>query len=185
YNQALAALCKSYPREPQERFLFGELMLSLLFAVTRIHTGDTAGAMADFGKAYRMSFGGVFEMFFIELGKELRPLVAAALKEECSGIPEEWLNAIGRKASAYAKKAAVVANVFKNDHSANESVSLSIREREILLDVYHGLSREEIAENRYLSVNTIKKILQSVYTKLDANNNVDAIRIAIEKKLIE
>jgi len=27
--------------------------------------------------------------------------------------------------------------------------------------------------------------LQSIYVKLDANNNVDAVRIALERKLIE
>ena len=35
YRQALTILCNSYPREPQERFHFGELMLCLLLAVAR------------------------------------------------------------------------------------------------------------------------------------------------------
>jgi len=54
-----------------------------------------------------------------------------------------------------------------------------------LSDLYHGLSREEIAATRHISINTVKTVLQSVYIKLGANNNVDAIRIAIEKKLVE
>ena len=185
YNQALAVLCNSYPRAPHIRFVFGELTLSLLLAVARFNTGDTAGAMADFEKAYRLSYNGVFEMVFVELGKELHPLAAAALKQADCGIPEKWLKTIDRKASIYAKKAAVVADAFKDKASAKESVSLSDREREVLSDLYQGLSREEIALNRYLSINTVKKILQSVYIKLDANNNVDAVRIALEKKLIE
>jgi DNA-binding CsgD family transcriptional regulator len=32
--------------------------------------------------------------------------------------------------------------------------------------------------------NSKKKILQSIYLKLDANNSVDAIRIALENKLL-
>ena len=181
YQQALTMLSNSWPREPQERFLFGELRLSLLTAVARIHTGDTEGAMADFVKAYGLSFQGVFELCFIELGKELHPLVALAQKQGNSGIPEEWLRGIERKASIYAKKAAVVAKALH----VSEPISLSKREQEVLIDLYHGLSREEIAENRYLSVNTVKKILQSVYLKLGAQNNVDAIRIALENKLVE
>ena len=183
YHQALAALSSSYPRKPHERFLFGELRFSLLTAVARNRTGDTAGAMAEFERAYELSFHGVFELFFIELGKELHPLVAAALKQEQIGIPEEWLKTIDRKASIYAKKVAVVASAFKPD--MKKPVSLSNRELEVLLDLYHGLSREEIAENRLLSINTVKKTLQSIYTKLGANNSVDAIRIALEKKLLE
>ena len=183
YHQALTVLCGSYPREPGERFLFGELRFSLLTAVARVRTGDAAGAMADFAKAYELSFHGVFEMAFIELGKELHPLIVAAAKQNDCDIPKEWLKTMDRKASIYAKKLAIVTNAFKP--GAKDAVSLSAREREVLLDLYHGLSREEIAENRYLSINTVKKTLQSIFIKLDAHNNVDAIRIALEKKLIE
>ena len=185
YQQALTILGNCHPREPQERFLFGETRLALLTAVARIQTGDVAGAMAAFEQAYALSFEGVFELFFIELGKELRPLVVAALKQKNSGIPAEWLKTIDRKASIYAKKVAVVANAFRDEVDCKAPVSLSDREREVLLDLYHGLSREEIATHRYLSINTVKKILQSIYIKLDAHNNVDAVRIALEKKLIE
>ena len=183
YQQALTILCSSYPREPYERFLFGELRFSLLTAVARSRTGDTAGAMVAFKKAYELSFQGVFEMAFIELGKELHPLVAAALSQADCGIRKEWLKDMDRRASIYAKKVAVVASAFKPN--TTETASLSTRERELLLDLYHGLSREEIAKNRYLSINTVKKTLQSIYIKLNANNNVDAIRVALEKKILE
>jgi len=185
YTQALALLCNSYPREPQERFLFGELRFLLLGAVAKAKTGDVVGAMTALEQANQMSFQGVFEMFFIELGKELHPLIAAALKQADCNIPQEWLKTIDRKASIYAKKVAVITNVFRGEANRQESISLSAREQEVLTDLYHGLSREEIAENRYLSINTVKKVLQSIYIKLDAHNNVDAIRIALEQKLVE
>ena len=183
YQQDLAILCSFCLRESDERLLFGELRCSLLTAVAHNRTDNSPDAIAALEKAYALSLQGVFEMAFIELGKELHPLVAAALKQANCSIPEEWLKTMDRKASIYAKKVAVVANAFQP--STKETVPLSRREREVLLDLYHGLSREEIAENRYLSINTIKKLLQSIYTKLDAHNNVDAIRIALEKKLIE
>jgi len=184
YAEAFAVLCRSYPREPQERLLFGEIRLLLLTAVARFHMGDTQEAMKDFERAYEMSFAGMFEFFFIELGKELHPLVAAALKHADCSIPTEWLKMVSRKASAYTKKLAVITAAFQEKKSEADSISLSKREREALLDIYHGLSREEIAEYRGLSINTVKKTLQSAYIKLGAYNNVDAIRIALEKKLI-
>jgi len=185
FKQALAILSNSLPGEPLERFYFGEMILSLLLAVVRYKTGDVAGAARSFQKAYEMSFDGEFEMPFIELGKLFGPLAAAALELEDCGIPEQWQVAIERKASIYMKKTAIVANSFKKARKLSETISLSEREQEVLMDLYHGLSREEIAENRYMSINTVKSILRSVFTKLDAYNNVDAIRIAIEKKLIE
>ena len=66
-----------------------------------------------------------------------------------------------------------------------DHINLSEREREILDDLYHGLSRDEMAAIRYLSINTVNKILQSLFIKLNASNNVDAIRVAIERGLIE
>ena len=190
YDQALTVLNNSYPREPQERFLLSELVFTLLSAIARIQTNDVIGALNEFSKAYSLSFDGVFEMPFIELGKTIRPLITAALehgsqqKDVIFDIPTDWLKYIDRKASIYAKKVSTVMNSFKREQRIDDSVSLSLRETEVLGDLYHGLSREEIADNRYLSVNTVKKILQSIYIKLDANNNVDAIRIAIERGMI-
>jgi len=185
YGRALTILCGSYPREPQERFQLGELTLSLLTAVCRFKTGDADGAILDFMGAYALSFDGELEMPFIELGKNLRPLAAAVLKAENCNVPADWIKRVTTKASIYAKKSAVVMYHHQEEKDISETVALSEREREVLSDMYHGLSREEIAVNRYLSVNTVKKILQSIYIKLDANNNIDAVRIAIEQKLIE
>ena len=185
YDRALTVLSNSYPREPRHRFLFSELYFSLTAAAAKVKINDVYGAMEDFKQAYRLSFNGVFEMFFIEMGKNLHPLITAALNEADCDIPEEWLRKIDRKASVYAKKTSVIMNAFNKEKNVKSVVQLSEREQEVLTDLYHGLSREEIAANRYLSINTVKKILQSIYIKLDANNSVDAVRIAIEKKLVE
>ena len=185
YDLALTVLYNAHPRVPQEHFLFGDLILTLLTGVVKIKSDDIVGAMSDFKQAYALSFEGVFEMPFIELGRNLHPLVNAALENKESGIPTGWLKKMDRKASVYWKKTNIVLEAYKREHNIIETVSLSKRELEVLMDLYHGLSREEIAEHRYLSVNTVKKILQSIYTKLDANNNVDAVRIANEMKIIE
>ena len=183
FNQALAVLCNSSPRDPHERFYFGELIFSLLLSYARFKTGDIVGAGKDFITAYKASFDGVFEMPFVELGKAFPTLASAALEHGNYDIPDQWLARLSRKASVYAKKSAIIANSFKSEKKVNKPIHLSDREQEVLNDLYHGLSRDEIATHRYLSVNTVKKVLQSIYIKLDANNNVDAIRIAIEKKL--
>ena len=186
YTQVLSVLSCSVSRDAHERFLLGELTFALLAAVARLKTGDTAGAIADFERAWRLSFDGEFEMPFVELGKNLHPLTkaVAASEQERSGIAKDWLKAIDLKASVYAKKVNRISNAFKKEKNIESAIRLSQRELQALNDLYHGLSREEMAANRYLSINTVKKILQSLYIKLDANNNVDAIRIAIEKKLI-
>ena len=185
YKQALAILCNSYPRAPHERFYFGELVISLLLAITRYKTEDVAGALEEFEKAYEMSLHGEFEMPFIELGATFHDLTVAALKQKNCSIPEQWLKTLDRKAAIYTKRVSFIRNSIKRASRIEDDVTLTDREKDVLNDLYYGLSRDEIASNRYLSINTVKKILQSIYMKLDANNNVDAIRIAIEKKLID
>jgi len=106
-------------------------------------------------------------------------------KKAGCAIPGDWLSAVGLKASIYAKKTAVIRNALKEEQKITDRVKLSDREQDVLNDLYHGLSRDEIAANQYLSINTVKKIIQSIFIKLDANNSVDAVRIAIEKKLVE
>jgi len=184
YSQALTVLSNSHPRLPHERFLFGELILSLQSATARLGIGDNDGAVKDFIKAYELSFNGEFEMPFIELGKSFYAMSIAVLGHKDSKIPKSWITNIGRKASVYIKKTSVIANSYKRDEGITVPIRLSKRELDVLNDLYHGLSREEMAAHLYLSVNTVKKSLQSLYSKLNATNSVDAIRIAIERKLI-
>jgi len=184
YSRALTMIYNSYPRDPRERFVFGELTLSLLSALALLKNGDIDGSMRDMKKAYNLSYDGEFEMPFIELGANFRPLAAEAQKHADCAIPEGWLKSIELKAAVYVKKSAVVRNAIKNEQKIIDTVQLSERETGVLNDLYHGLSREEIAVNQFLSINTVKKILQSIFIKLDAGNSVDAIRIALEMKLI-
>ena len=185
YDRVLTVLSNSYPRSPYDRFLFSELHFYLISSIAKINTGDTSGSLEDFKKAYKLSFNGVFEMFFIEMGKHLHPVTNAISKQKNTGINKEWLNRINRKASIFAKKAANFNATLNTGKNNKETISLSSRELEVISDLYQGLTREEIAENRFLSINTVKKILQSIFIKLDAANSAQAIRIAVEKKLVE
>ena len=52
---------------------------------------------------------------------------------------------------------------------------LSLREREILMDLATGATTEEIALKRHNSIATIKSHLTSIYRKLGVRNRVEAI----------
>ncbi|MER7466954.1 LuxR C-terminal-related transcriptional regulator [Streptomyces sp. NPDC097981] len=57
---------------------------------------------------------------------------------------------------------------------------LSSREREVLQRLAQVMSTEEIAADLYLSVNTVKTHLKSIYRKLGVNRRSDAVRRARE-----
>ena len=119
---------------------------------------------------------------FIEMGKDMRTLTAAALRDEELAIPDNWLKAINRQSSSYAKHLSFISAGMRDD--ADSEIRLSDREREVLLGLSQGLTRTEIAGNAGLSPNTIKMITGSLYEKIGASNIADAIRIGVGKNLI-
>lgn len=60
----------------------------------------------------------------------------------------------------------------------SDKVTLSNKEKEVLTLVAEGLSREAIAKQLVISQGTVKTHLQNIYTKLDVNGRVSAIKVA-------
>jgi LuxR family maltose regulon positive regulatory protein len=164
--------------------LFGRVEIKAMEAVALYQTDERKSAFAALEEAYETAYTNELVMPFIELGKEMRSLVSAASKSDDCKIPGKWLDLIGGKSAAYARKVAFVISEYRKENNLDEAVKLSRRETEVLSDLYQGFSRSEIAANRNLSINTVKSVLNMVYAKLGADNVADAIRLALEKNLI-
>jgi LuxR family maltose regulon positive regulatory protein len=183
---ALAALDGQDTEYGLEAFLLGKLELMTLKAVCLHHTGEKEKAVQTLQEAYTIAEPDELDMPFIELGKDMRTLTAIAMREQACTVPRPWLEKIQKKASTYAKNLSHVISEYRIFHRLNaRAYTLSNREKEILTDMCHGLSRTEIACNRAISVSTIKTLVQSVYAKLGAQNTAEAIWIAARFKLIE
>jgi LuxR family maltose regulon positive regulatory protein len=165
--------------------LFGRLETKLLMAASLYQLKERCAAMTAFGEAYELASTNGLTMPFIELGKDMRTLARAVARSDDSGIPAQWLELVNRKSSTYAKRLMLVALEYKKSNNINDDVRLSPREREVLQDLYEGLSRAEIAANRGLSLSSVKMTLNMVYAKLGANSLADVIRIAINRNLIK
>ena len=63
-------------------------------------------------------------------------------------------------------------------------IPLSEREREVLRNVAGLLSTAEVASEMYISVNTVKSHLKSIYRKLEATHRREAVRRARQLELI-
>lgn len=62
----------------------------------------------------------------------------------------------------------------------NEQNILSQRETEILTELKNGLSYKQIADKIFISEGTVRKHIENIYRKLQVNNKVSAVTIAIE-----
>jgi LuxR family maltose regulon positive regulatory protein len=128
-------------------------------------------------------------MPFTELGKDMRALINAALKDKATAIPRDQLEKIRNHAYTYAKKLFAVTEHYNppgpgNIAAGSPAVSLSPREVDVLTGLSQGLTREEIAGASNISVNTAKSVIRSVYNKLGAINRADAVRIASDSGLL-
>jgi len=176
----------SYINETKQHlsYLFGRIELLAMEACVHYKLKNREKSISSLQEAYNEALGNEILMPFIELGKDMRTLTAFAIKESSCKIPKSWLEEINRKSASYAKRLAHVVTKYKQAKGILETENISPREKEILSDLSHGLSRSEIAESRGLSINTVKMLINNIYMKLGAENLADAIRIASERKIV-
>ena len=70
------------------------------------------------------------------------------------------------------------------DHEKIESLGVSKREYEILELIAQGLSNKEIADQLFISENTVKTHVSNLFIKLDAKRRTQAIQKAKDLRII-
>ncbi|MDR1108865.1 MAG: LuxR C-terminal-related transcriptional regulator [Spirochaetaceae bacterium] len=190
YPAALAALAALGEKENPyglRAFLLGKITMKVLEAVCLKETGEKVASLAALTEAYDMAEPNALDMCFIEIGKDTRTLMEMALREESCPIPRPWLEKIRRGSSAHAQKLFEAASQFRERRytGASRGSRLSPREMAVLIRLSQGLTREEIAGDSQISINTVKSVIKSIYNKLGAVNLADAIRIAVSKGILK
>jgi len=183
-GQFARILAYNYEMRQRESILYGRIELFAMEACVHQKLKDKKTALATLKEAYDEAVPNKIVLPFIELGKDMRTLTASALREKNFDIPRAWLEDINRKAASFAKRQSHIINQYKKANNLQEEITMSPRELEVLTDLYHGLSRSEIAASRNLSLSTVKTLCNSIYEKLGAANLADVIRISVEKKLL-
>jgi LuxR family maltose regulon positive regulatory protein len=188
YPAALAVLESRGTRSSLWDFVLGRIEKKVLEAVCRYRIRDKEAAFAALEASYKLANPNAIYMPFTEMGKDIRALADAALKEKITTIPQDWLETIRRNASAYAKKLFVVTERYRSPASlrgtSDPEITLSRRELAVLTGLYQGMTQEEIAGQSSLSINTVKSVIRSIYNKLGAVNKADAVRIAAAMGLV-
>ena len=67
---------------------------------------------------------------------------------------------------------------------SDPKIVLTPNQREYAIFLANGLSHQEIAEKKGLSISTVEKTIKSLRDKCDAKNNLDLVRILLERGVI-
>lgn len=164
--------------------LFGKIGVKIIESLSLYQVKRRNEAIAALTEAYNLAEPNNIVATFIQYGKDMRTLTAAALKDNSCAIPKQWLENINRKSSAYAKRKAHMISEYKKANNIKDGITLTKRETDILKDLSRGLSRTEIAASYNISVNTVKMAINIIYDKLYVHNLADAIRVSVEHKII-
>jgi LuxR family maltose regulon positive regulatory protein len=187
YRKAVWVMEKYTNKYGLSGFLFGKLGYLIMKAICLHALKDIPGAIRSLEEAYALAVPIGLDMPFIEQGKITQSLFITALNYKDCSIPRDWLERMLHSSSAYAKKLYVVAEKFQ-DRQYEDAISpifLSRRELSVLKGLSRGLTREELAKEGNISINTVKGVIKSVYNKLDAVNRADAVRIATSMGILK
>jgi len=187
YHELLSFLDKEEEIFGPNLFLLGAIEQKIYKATALYHIKETKEAITTLQEAYSLAAPDSLFMPFVESGNKMRTLTKAAMKDESCTIPTQWLEMVATKSSSFAKRVSKIISDYRISHQSENDIrsDFTIRELELLNALSHGLSREEIAIDLNLSINTVKHMLQIVFGKLGAENTIDAVRIAISKKLVK
>ena len=183
-HQYNALLSRAESANTQNTVLFGKVGLKVVQALSLYKLKRRSEAIAAFAEAYHLAAPNKIVLSFIYYTKDMRTLTSAALKDDRNLIPREWLEDINRKSSACAKRRAKMISEYRLANNLNGKMALTERETAILKDLSQGLSRSEIAASRNISVNTVKMVIGIIYDKLYVASLPDAIRVAVDRKII-
>lgn len=73
---------------------------------------------------------------------------------------------------------------YKNGNTLDLQYNLSNREKEVLQHLADGSNYQEIADELYISVDTVRHHIRNIYKKLQVHSQSEAVAKAIRKKLI-
>lgn len=164
------------------------ICLFIMLAIAYERLGKPDAAVKALWNAYDMCYHNGLITLFVEAESYMVSLIEEAHRQSTYAFDPKWLDQIQQQAAAYAKRIAGMRAAYQKQNApktASKDNPLTRREIEVLDALSRGLTREEIAIEQFVSVNTVKTFIRSIYNKLDAANRAEAVSIAISQGFID
>ena len=139
-------------------------------------SGDTAQALVSLGRSLSIAQPERYVRVFIDEGPAMGELLRHAISQRIEQqYASRLLITLGETATEDRLRAPPPSPLIE---------PLTEREQEILRFLSTSLTREEIAQELYVSVNTVKAHIRSIYSKLDVHRRMEAVERAKELGLL-
>ena len=146
--------------------IWNVIEILILQAIALQIQGEIDQAMAALQRALSLAEPGGFIRIFLDEGQPVVELLEEILEQEIAG---DSVKKVGFS-QAYVKKLLLAFKTSAHQKKADSLVeSLSERELEVLQLIAAGLSNQEIAQELFISLNTVKTHVKNINSKLDVH----------------
>jgi LuxR family maltose regulon positive regulatory protein len=159
------------------------LQVLLIQALAYQAQGDTKRALSVLERALNLAEKGGAVRIFLDEGEPMAELLRAFSRQP-SSIGRDFLDSLldGFRATQMKAESAIMEE--REAIVADLVESLSERELQVLRLLAAGLSYREIAEELYISINTVKAHAKNIYSKLGVHGRMQAAQRAKELNLL-
>jgi len=173
YSESLKILTKIILETEKSKRAYHLVEAFCLQALNRQAMGDKSRALDTLSQIFTLIGDNEYRYTFVDLDKPMRQLLIALAETE--KFKQRLTNII----SAFPTTESQI-----TDKKNSSFDPLSKKEKQTLELLCAGLSNQEIANQSFVSLNTVKTHIKNIYTKLRVNNRSQAINKARECELI-
>lgn len=161
----------------QSQFIPFAVEVLLVRAQLHAAQDDKRASHADLLHALQLAEPESFISIFVEEGLNIAgALESMLLQDKLSSVQPEYVERI--LAAFYQSQ------VNEKEQAVDLAEPLTERELDVLRSIAEGLKYEEIADKLYISLNTVRSHVKSIYSKLNVDNRTKAIEAAHEMGIL-
>ena len=183
YSESLKVLTKIILETEKSKRTYHLVEAFCLQALNRQGVGDKSRALETLSQVFALIGDNEYCYTFVDLGKPMLKLLNKLAETEL--LKQQLTNHPSIKQRLTNIISAFPTTESEIEAKTNSSLDpLSKKEKQTLELLCAGLSNQEIANQSFVSLNTVKTHIKNIYSKLRVNNRSQAINKARECELI-